>query len=53
MAVKQTGNRAPECAGAVAMNDSHLAQTRKRGFIKKLVDCINGFVSRLSNHVQL
>ena len=53
MVAQQAGNRTPQGAGAVTVNNSHLAQTRKRCFIKKFINCINGFIGRLADNVQL
>src|SRR6478672_10631103 len=52
MVAEKTGDGATQCAGAVAVNDSHLTQTRERGFVEKLVNGIDGFVRGLSDHVQ-
>jgi len=52
MSVQQRTDRATQGAGAVAVNDSYFAQTRQRGFVEKLVYCIDSFVSRLSDDVQ-
>ena len=49
---QQTGDGAAQGSGAVTVNDSHLAQTRQRSFIEKLINGINGFISRLADYVQ-
>src|SRR6185503_4725475 len=53
MAVQQPCNGTTQRAGAVPVNNSYLAQTRQRCFVKKFVNSVDCFISRLSNHVQL
>src|SRR6476660_4903894 len=53
VAVQETGDGAAQGAGAVPMNDSHLTQTRQRCLIKKLINCVDGFIRSLSDHIQL
>jgi hypothetical protein len=53
MTVEETGDCAAQGARAMPVNDSHLTQTRKRRLVEKLVNCIDCFISRLPNHVQL
>ena len=52
MAAKQAGNRATQCAGAVAVYDAHLAEARERCFVEKLIHRIDRFVSGLADDVQ-
>jgi hypothetical protein len=51
VAVQQSADRTAQGAGAVAVNDPHFAETRKRGFIEKLVNGIHGLVGRLTDDV--
>jgi len=51
VAVQQGADRAAQGASAVAVNDPDFAETRKRGFVEKLVDGVNRFVSRLTDDV--
>src|SRR5215813_8975927 len=53
MTVEKTGDGASQSTGAVTVHDSHLAQTGERSFVEKFVDCINCFIRRLPDHVQL
>src|SRR5689334_11054774 len=53
VAVQKTSDGPTQGAGAVTVNDSYLAQTRQRRFVEKFIDCIDSFVSSLSNHIQL
>src|SRR5215467_6442939 len=53
MVSQQTGNRTPQRAGAVTVNNSYLTQTRQRSFIEKLVNRVDGFIGRLADDVEL
>src|ERR671927_1503879 len=53
VAVEQGADGAAKGARAVTVNDSDFAQARQRCFVQEFINCIDCFVSRLSDNVQL
>ena len=50
---QESGYRASQRAGSVTVNDPDLTQTRQRGFVEKLINGIDCFISRSTDDVQL
>jgi len=51
MVTQQTRNCATQRAGAMAVDDAHLTETRQRCFVEKLVYRVDRFVGRLADDV--